>query len=177
MDELPECKRKRVDNDGDPSVRRSKAGEAVVDPDGEYLWHFTWGLRGGVLEGLFFATLDQMTRARKANKKVYFGEALGKHSEVEVRFKDLGVTLATNRPELIAAQREIFAGIGCKCMGYNPIEILDEMEEDEESEASEDDDSDSSEEEESESEPVQCEEPPPSTARVLIGLCKDVGLI
>lgn len=181
MDELPECKRKRDEDDpvGELAVIEKKAAtpeppkkKKKKGPKPEHLWHFEYDERGGTLEGLFFATSTQIDAAY--NKTVDFGEALGKHSEVALKFQDLDVSRVTKDPVLIAAQRKIFEEIGESCIGYNPIVML--LNHGHKLDAA-DGDSDSSEEEESESESVQCEEPPQSSARVLIGLCKDIGLI
>ncbi len=154
-DDLPECKRKRedadsVDNEGGgdeelPAPKKANNGEPekAKEEEPELLWHFEWDTwRSGVLEGLFFAKASDVDRAERKNKTVSFGDALGKHSDVEVEFSALNVGLATAHPRLIAAQREIFAAIGRKRIGYDPMEILAENEENEAEEASSEEDKD-----------------------------------
>jgi hypothetical protein len=87
-----------------------------------YLWSFYWdcGRQGGV-EGLFVATDDEVKAV--IGKRVYFGEILGKHSDVYG-------TLEANDMAKMGLDSEtvekVTALLGETWSGYNPLQYLSE---------------------------------------------------
>lgn len=84
-----------------------------------------WGFRGGVVEGLFVTTQSELNKA--FGQEVYFGEILGKHSEVE------GV-LEEHEFEIISTDKafvEQFQSI-VGYFGYNPLDYISEEDEEDE---------------------------------------------
>ncbi len=91
-----------------------------------YSFHWDCG-RSGDLDGLFVAEEDQVESA--IGKRLYFGEVLGKHSEVE------GILEASDLEEVSREQDKItwlVDLLGTSISGFNPLEYLVEDEEDEE---------------------------------------------
>jgi hypothetical protein len=81
----------------------------------------------GYVRGLFVATDDEIKAA--IGRKVYFGEILGKHSEIYGTLEEKDLVRLTDDPDFIAKFKEY----GC-ASGYSPLEYLeDEEEETEES--------------------------------------------
>lgn len=80
----------------------------------ECLWSFYWDCgRQGDVEGLFKATREEVKNA--IGKDVYFGEILGKHSDVYGVLEDCDLELVSDNPiEVINAVES----------GYNPLEYL-----------------------------------------------------
>lgn len=89
------------------------------------LWRFYWDCgRMGYLDGLFVATQAEVDEA--VGKEIYFGEVLGKHSEIygtldrdELEEIDIG----------LEAIEKIVAITGATLSGYNPIEVYQEAKE------------------------------------------------
>lgn len=78
--------------------------------------------RSGYLEGIFVSTEEQIS---KAPDTVYFGEVLGKHSDVySDEWKDK-ISVLTDDQEFIA--KALFYGL-CGT-GYNPLEYFDDLDE------------------------------------------------
>jgi hypothetical protein len=91
-----------------------------------YSFHWDCG-RSGDLDGLFVAEEDQVESA--IGKRLYFGEVLGKHSDVE------GILEASDLEEVSSEQDKItwlVDLLGTSISGFNPLEALAEEEEDEE---------------------------------------------
>ena len=91
-----------------------------------YSFHWDCG-RSGDLDGLFVAEEDQVESA--IGKRLYFGEVLGKHSDVE------GILEASDLEEVSSEQVKItwlVDLLGTSISGFNPLEYLVEDEEDEE---------------------------------------------
>ena len=89
-----------------------------------YSFHWDCG-RSGDLDGLFVAEEDQVESA--IGKRLYFGEVLGKHSEVE------GILEASDLEEVSREQAKItwlVDLLGTSISGFNPLEYLVEDEED-----------------------------------------------
>lgn len=82
------------------------------------LWRMSfYAGRMGTVMGLFVAT-DEEVRAA-IGKKVYFGEALGKHSDIHGPLEEGDVERLTDEPDFIAKFEEY------RCAsGYNPLECL-----------------------------------------------------
>lgn len=78
----------------------------------------------GSLEGLFVADSDDI--AKIVGKEIYFGECLGKHSEVVVEIEEKNFTLKTQYPEHVDwfEKLKLYSG-------FNPFDYYD-IEEDKE---------------------------------------------
>lgn len=75
--------------------------------------------RMGDLQGTFVA--DDKKVARAIGRKIYFGEVLGKHSEIVLdKLTEQHVSALTDDAEFIAK----FEKFGC-ASGYNPLDYLD----------------------------------------------------
>lgn len=84
------------------------------------LYSFFWDCgRAGSIEGLFIAEQSDVNAA--TGKEIYFGEVLGKHSEVCAELGADDVAVKSNDQELIAKLEAIFGQNVC---GYNPLEYL-----------------------------------------------------
>lgn len=82
--------------------------------------------RMGKLEGLFFATDEQM--ASLVGKTAHFGDALGKHSDVSITFDEEQI----KRIETIDLPAETIPLLKGKIeMGYNPLDYIEEEEDEE----------------------------------------------
>jgi hypothetical protein len=89
---------------------------------------FYWDCgRMGDVDGIFVTTKEAIAAA--IDKEVYFGEILGKHSEVSGTINEGDITILTEDQDFIAKFIEIM-GSG-DISGYNPLSYLNE--EDEES--------------------------------------------
>ena len=94
---------------------------------------FCWDCgRMGDVEGLFVTTKETLQAA--LGKEVYFGEILGKHSEIYGTLEKDDVEILTDDQEFIEKFIEIM-GDGT-ISGYNPLEYIsyDDDDEDEEEE-------------------------------------------
>jgi len=91
-----------------------------------YTFYLDWG-RMGDLEGLFIA--EEQDVKDIIGKSVYFGEVLGKHSEVEDEMTE-DMFEAIDVPESVIAVLE--EKLGTNISGYNPLEYYEEEDEDEE---------------------------------------------
>lgn len=78
--------------------------------------------RMGSLEGVFIVDKDEFDLAVKLNPQVYFGEVLGKHSEVYCDFNDISFEVKAKDPEKIA----LLVEMGVLGSGHNPFEYLGE---------------------------------------------------
>lgn len=88
-----------------------------------YSFELDWG-RMGSLDGLFIA--EEQDVKDIIGKSVYFGEALGKHSEVEDEMTE-DMFEAIDLPEEVLSILE--DKVGTTLSGYNPLDILAEDEE------------------------------------------------
>lgn len=92
------------------------------------LYKFGWYCgRSEDVEGLFIATEDELNEAIGSN--VYFGEILGKHSEVHGILENCDVTKLEVSE---ATVEDLLKVCGSSVSGYNPLKYLEESEEDEE---------------------------------------------
>ena len=88
------------------------------------IYEFFWDCgRQGDLQGLFIA--DDSEVAEAIDTEVYFGEALGKHSEIYGTFEERDVKLVTQDQEFIQKLQEILK-VSTTISGYNPLEYLSE---------------------------------------------------
>jgi len=84
---------------------------------------FYWDCgRMGEVDGIFVTTKDAITGL--IGKEVYFGEILGKHSEVVGRVNEGDITILSEDQDFIAKFVDIL-GDGT-ISGYNPLDYLDE---------------------------------------------------
>lgn len=78
--------------------------------------------RGGDVEGVFLVSKEDFELAKKLNPQVYFGEILGKHSEVYCDFNEISFEVKTEDQEKVNALIEM----DMHSSGHNPFECLDE---------------------------------------------------
>lgn len=92
--------------------------ELVKDYDRK-LWNFCWEYRrGGSVDGIFKATQEEIDNA--IGKHVYFGEILGKHSEVCGNLEMDDLELISDDPLTVLNSDE---------SGWNPLEYIDDYDE------------------------------------------------
>lgn len=88
--------------------------------DDKHLWKFSWDCgRMGEVEGLFVATEKEIEKS--IGKNVYFGEILGKHSEIygTLDMEDLDkMDLDTESVEKVTKL------LGETWSGYNPLDYI-----------------------------------------------------
>jgi hypothetical protein len=89
------------------------------------IYKFYWNCgRMGDLEGVFIADKEKVASA--IGKNVYFGEVLGKHSEIYGNLDQEDVTFVTDDPHVI----ELFE-LHDLVSGYNPLECMEDFDQDE----------------------------------------------
>lgn len=72
--------------------------------------------RSGDLEGLFVATPGELEEAY--GHKLYFGEVLGKHSDVTVDFQPEDVELVTDDQDFV---KKLVEFVGDPVSGFDPL--------------------------------------------------------
>ncbi len=88
------------------------------------IFSFYWDCgRQGNVEGIFVATQEAVDKA--IGEEVYFGEILGKHSDVHGTLDAEDLTVLTDDQDFINKYIEIFGECGT---GYNPLDYLLESE-------------------------------------------------
>jgi len=108
-----------------------------------YLWKFYWDCyRNGDVEGLFVATETKIKQA--IGREVYFGEILGKHSEICGTLDECDIEKIDLDSETVERVTKV---LGETWSGYNPLLYLCEEEEDDCDEDYDDEDEDEDEEE------------------------------
>jgi len=86
----------------------------------KYLWRFNWDCgRQGELEGLFVATEQEVKSL--IGQEVYFGEVLGKHSEIFGTIEENEVKKVDLDSETVEKVTKVLGDIWS---GYNPLEYL-----------------------------------------------------
>ena len=85
--------------------------------------------RQGSLDGLFIATQEEVDKA--IGQEVYFGEVLGKHSEVSGTLEANEITLVSEDQEKVEWLLFI---LGHCVSGFNPLEYVQGYEDEEEEE-------------------------------------------
>jgi len=84
------------------------------------LWKFYWDCgRSGEVEGLFTATEDEVKEI--IGKNAYFGEILGKHSDVYGTIEENEVAKIDINPEIVKVITEKLGKTWC---GYNPLDYV-----------------------------------------------------
>ena len=90
----------------------------------EILYKFYWNCgRAGDVEGLFISTQSKIYAALGSN--VYFGEILGKHSEIYGTLDAGDITVKSDDDNVISVLRNVFGGKDT-LVGYNPLEYISE---------------------------------------------------
>jgi hypothetical protein len=85
-----------------------------------YKMRFDCG-RMGSLKGIFVADTEEMKKL--IGTEIYFGEVLGKHSEIEGPLDEADIELVTNEADVV----EIFKKYELQS-GYNPFDYIREEE-------------------------------------------------
>ena len=92
-----------------------------------YEMNFDYG-RMGTMQGLFVAEESDMQNL--IGQEIYFGEALGKHSEVYGELEASYITVVSDDQEVINIIVQV---IGSESIsGYNPFDYYEEYEDEEE---------------------------------------------
>lgn len=90
---------------------------------------FYWDCgRMGSVEGIFTCNAEDLNKAY--GSEVYFGEILGKHSEIYGTLEESDITILSEDQDFIRKFEEIL-GTGT-VSGYNPLEYLVESNEEDE---------------------------------------------
>ena len=93
----------------------------------QVLVKFSWRIRRmGTVEGVFICTKQQIANA--VGKEVYFGEILGKHSEVYGTLDDGDIEILSDDPKVIEVLLGVFPD--GEISGYNPLRYISEDDED-----------------------------------------------
>ena len=86
------------------------------------LYSFFWDVRRmGSVEGLFIATDEEIMKG--LGKDVYFGEILGKHSEVDGVLEEGDLTVMSESQDFIEELERVVGGRTVS--GYNPLNYID----------------------------------------------------
>lgn len=97
----------------------------------QVLAKFHWSFRrSGEVSGVFICTKQQIADA--VGKEVYFGEILGKHSEVYGTLDEEDIEILSDDQYFISLMLEIFPD--GEISGYNPLSYVQETEDYEEGE-------------------------------------------
>lgn len=88
------------------------------------LYAFCWDVgRMGEVEGLFIA--DEEKVKESIGKEVYFGEILGKHSEIYGELGEDDLEIKSEDQDFINKIGEL---LGDNISGYNPLNFIDDTE-------------------------------------------------
>ena len=89
----------------------------------KYLWKFYWNCgRDGNVRGLFIASEEEINE--NLNKDIYFGEILGKHSEVSGTLGEEDLTKMDLDSETVEKVTKV---LGSTWSGYNPLGYVREI--------------------------------------------------
>lgn len=88
------------------------------------IYKFEFECRSGELSGIFLA--EKAAIADLIGKEVYFGEVLGKHSEVSLTITEDEITMVTDDLKAI----NVFTDFNLEC-GYNPLSYFEYFNSDE----------------------------------------------
>ena len=90
----------------------------------KYLWRFYWDCgRDGSLDGLFVATENEVSEL--IGKRVYFGEVLGKHSEIFGELEEGDFDKVDLDSETVTKVAKV---LGISWSGFDPRDYLSEDE-------------------------------------------------
>lgn len=81
-----------------------------------YKFYWDWGRMGDVT-GVFTASKEEIKKA--LGKRIYFGEILGKHSEIYGFLEEKDLTMVTDDKKVVA----LFSEYGL-ASGYNPLQYI-----------------------------------------------------
>lgn len=84
--------------------------------------------RMGELDGMFVTTEAKLMKS--IGKNAYFGEVLGKHSDVCIRLKDDDYEIKSDDQEFIAKLVDVMGATDLS--GFNPLDYIDHDEDEEE---------------------------------------------
>lgn len=84
-----------------------------------YKLHFDCG-RMGTLHGIFVEEKEKVETLAKSGKEIYFGEVLGKHSEITGPLSEEDYTMISDDPTVVG----IVENYGLTC-GFNPVEYAE----------------------------------------------------
>ena len=91
----------------------------------EKLYKFSWDVgRMGEVEGLFIA--DEEKVEEMIGSDVYFGEILGKHSEIFGTLDKEDLEIKSDDESFVSKLKSL---LGTSISGYNPLEYIDNEEE------------------------------------------------
>lgn len=89
------------------------------------LVRFHWDCgRQGEVEGLFITTEAALNRAY--DKRVYFGEILGKHSDISGTLERSDIEIVSEDQDFIQKLEQL---LGTDISGYNPLDYIRDEEE------------------------------------------------
>ena len=84
------------------------------------LYSYSESFRGGCIEGLFVSTDEELKRLY--GKDLYYGECLGKHSELTLRFEEGDFTVQTEDQAFIEKFEELIG-----YTGYYPFDYIQQQ--------------------------------------------------
>jgi len=93
--------------------------EAQLNPSAETLWRFSWDSRMGLVESYFVATAKEIQEA--LGEEIYFGEILGKHSEVQGILEAGDFELISTDQRFVSSFKELVGSTG-----HCPLDYLEE---------------------------------------------------
>jgi len=100
------------------------------------LYRFYWNCgRMGYIDGMFIA--DEQEVESKIGSRVYFGEVLGKHSDISGKLDQEDLSILSEDQDKIVWLKEVTGGNNT-VSGYNPLEYIEDYEDDDEYEEEED---------------------------------------
>lgn len=85
-----------------------------------YKMNFDCG-RMGSLTGIFVADIAKMNGLIQSGATVYFGEVLGKHSDIHGPIEESDITLVSDTPDFVALFEH-----HDMATGYNPFDYIEE---------------------------------------------------
>jgi hypothetical protein len=93
-----------------------------------YKFHWDCGRMGDV-DGVFIAESEDVDAAVEGGAKIYFGEILGKHSEISGTLEGKDLTALSDDQAFIDQLVAVFGGAWTIC-GYSPLDYVADVSED-----------------------------------------------
>ena len=88
------------------------------------LYSFYWDCgRQGEVEGRFLATKEEVNNA--IGKEIYFGEILGKHSEIYGKLEKNEIKIITDNQDFLKMAEDLEINLSS---GFNPLSYIQEEE-------------------------------------------------